>query len=90
MANRMPVRQGAYARAKGRNGWFRPRFMEFDFADADDGTPLVTLRLYSRRESLTAPLELTLPLHEWEADVLAIQLKANERRALSRGKPKAS
>jgi hypothetical protein len=46
--------------------------------------------MFSRRESATAPLELTLALHEWESHILAIQLKANEWRGLSRGKPKAS
>jgi hypothetical protein len=90
MANRLPCRHAYYARAKGRNGWFVPRVVEFDFSEHDDGTPLITLRVFSRRETAVAPLELTLALPEWESHVLAIQLKANERRAVSRGKPKAS
>ena len=90
MANRLPYRHAVYARAKGRNGWFVPRIIEFEFSDHSDGTPLITLRLFSRRESTTAPLELTVALQEWEAHVLAIQLRANERHALSRGKPRAS
>jgi hypothetical protein len=90
MAHRLACRQALYARAKGRNGWFVPRVGEFDFSTHADGTPLITLRVFSRRESTGAPLELTLALQEWEAQVLAIQLRINERRALSRGKPQAS
>jgi hypothetical protein len=90
MAHRLPCRHAQYARAKGRNGWFVPRVVEFDFAQHEDGTPLITLRLFSRRESGASPIELTLALNEWEAMVLAIQLRANERRALSRGRPRAS
>jgi hypothetical protein len=90
MAYRLPCRRAVYARAKGRNGWFVPRVAEFDFSEHGDGTPLITLRLFSRRETGAAPLELTLAVGEWEAQVLAIQLRVNERRALSRGKPQAS
>ena len=90
MAIRLPYRHATYAHAKGRNGWFVPRIIEFEFSEHGDGTPLITLRLFSRRESTTAPLELTVALQEWEAHVLAIQLRANERRALARGKPQAS
>ena len=97
MATRLPCRHALYARAKGRNGWFVPRVVEFDFSEHDDGTPLITVRLFSRRESKGAPLELTMTVSEWESHVLAIQLKINERRAargaggaLSRGKPQAS
>lgn len=80
MAQRIPVRQAVYARAKGRNGWFVPRIMEFDFSQHADGTLLLTLRIYSRRASGAAPLELTLPVSEWERQALTIQLSANEER----------
>lgn len=88
MAHRLLCRHAHYLRAKGRNGWFVPRVVEFDFSDHEDGTPLITLRLYSRRESTVSPIELTVALNEWETQVLAIQLKVNERRAISRGKPR--
>ena len=46
MVYRLPCRHVQYARAKGRNGWFVPRTVEFEFFEHDDGTPLVTLIIY--------------------------------------------
>jgi hypothetical protein len=54
--------------------------VEIEFTEHEDGTPLITLRLFSRRESQSAPIDVTVTLSEWEAKVLAIQLKANEER----------
>lgn len=89
MPRRLPYRQAAYARAKGRNGWFVPRVLEYDFSRHADGTLLITFRVYSRREAGAAPMELTLTIGEWEAQALAVQLSANEerRRARDKGKP---
>ena len=89
MADRLLCRHPRYTRAKGRNGWFVPRVIEFDFSEHEDGTPLITLRLFSRRESNVSPIELTVALAEWQAQMLAIQLKANERHATSRGRPRS-
>jgi len=80
MAQRIPYRQTMYARAKGRNGWFVPRLLEYEFSQHEDGTLLVTLRVYSRRASGSAPLELTLSIGEWERQALTVQLAANEER----------
>ncbi len=80
MRHRLPYGQPLYARAKGRNGWFVPRIIEFEFSEHEDGTPLITLRLFSRREASVAPLELTQAVNEWESQALAIQLRANEER----------
>ena len=80
MKYRLPYDQQLYARARGRNGWFVPRAMEFEFSEDRDGTPLVTLRVFSRREADAAPVELTLAVSEWESQALAIQLRANEER----------
>ena len=80
MKYRLRYSESRYARAKGRNGWFVPRIMEFEFSEYRDGTPLVTLRLFSRREAGAAPMELTLAISEWESQALAIQLRANEER----------
>lgn len=80
MRQRLTYRQPLYARAKGRNGWFVPKFMEFEFTEHADGTALVTLRLFSRRETEKAPLEMTLAVSEWEAQALAVQLQANQER----------
>jgi hypothetical protein len=80
MGHRLQVMHGQYARAKGRNGWFVPKIIEFDLAEHEDGTPLLTLRMFSRREAAASPLELTLALNEWEAHVLTIQLRANAAR----------
>jgi hypothetical protein len=81
MAYRLPCRDALYARAKGRNGWFAPKVVEFELSEHEDGTPLITLRLFSRRETSLPPVELTVSVSEWEATVLAIQLKANEERS---------
>jgi hypothetical protein len=86
MVYRLQCRHAQYARAKGRNGWFVPRIVEFEFFEHEDGTPLVTLRLFSRRESAVPPLELTIPLSEWEAHVLTIQLRANDERKKGLGR----
>jgi hypothetical protein len=58
----MPAEGGS--RSKGRNGWFTPRIVEARLHAADDGTPMITLRQYSRRapEGEGAPLECTLPM----------------------------
>jgi hypothetical protein len=86
MPHRLPCRHAFYARAKGRNGWFVPRVVEFEVAPHEDGTPLLKLRMYSRRESPSPPLEVVVALAEWEAQVLAIQLRINEeRRGWTRG-----
>jgi hypothetical protein len=79
MAHRVVYRMAAYAHARGRNGPFVPRELEFEFALHDDGTPLITIRVYSRRAG-AAPIELTMALNEWESHALAIQLTANEER----------
>jgi len=86
MAKRWPYRQASYARARGRNGWFVPRTLECEFSEHEDGTPLVTLRIYSRRVTGAAPIELTLTLVEWELQALSIQLSANEHRRKRRGR----
>jgi hypothetical protein len=80
MRHRLTYRYASYARAKGRNGWFVPRAAEFEFFEDEDGTPLIALRVFSRRKSESAPLEIVLALSEWEAQALAIQLRANEER----------
>lgn len=87
MAQRLTFRQITYARARGRNGWFVPKLMEYEFSQHPDGTPLVTIRVYSRRASGAAPLELTVAVSEWEAQALAIQLAANEERRQRRQRP---
>lgn len=53
-----------HARTKGRNGWFTPRTLEAIVHRHRDGTPLITLRQYSRRAPTRAgaPWECTLPL----------------------------
>jgi hypothetical protein len=79
MPHRITYRMAAYARARGRNGTFVPRELEFAFSLHDDGTPLITIRVYSRRAG-AAPIELTMALGEWESHALAIQLAANEER----------
>jgi hypothetical protein len=80
MAKRWPYRQPQYASARGRNGRFVPRLLECEFSEAEDGTPLITLRIYSRRETMRAPIELTIAVVDWEIQALAIQLAVNERR----------
>jgi hypothetical protein len=80
MRHRLSYRYASYARAKGRNGWFVPRAAEFEFSRHTDGTPLITLRLFSRRRTAAAPLEIVMALNEWESQALAIQLRANEER----------
>jgi hypothetical protein len=89
MAHRLPCRHALYARAKGRNGWFVPKVLEFEFSEHADGTPLISIRLFSRRESAVPPLEIVCSVAEWEAQVLAIQLKSNEeRRGRSKDHPR--
>ncbi len=80
MAQRLPYREPSYARARGRNGWFVPRVLECEFSQDEDGTPLVTIRIYSRRATGAAPIELTMSISDWEVHALAIQLGANEER----------
>lgn len=79
MKYRLPLQRTAYARAKGRNGWFSPRLAEYELSEHPDATQLVTLRLYSRREAREAPLELTLAVRDWEMQALAIQIRINEQ-----------
>lgn len=86
MAQRLSFRRVEYARARGRNGWFVPRVMEYEFSQHPDGTTLVTIRVYSRRPSGAAPLELTVAVSEWEAQALAIQLAANAERRMRRAR----
>jgi hypothetical protein len=83
---RLPYRHAAYAHARGRNGSFVPRVLEYEFSRHADGTLLVTFRVYSRREAGAAPIELSLTIGEWEAQALAIQLSANEERRRARDK----
>ena len=66
---RMDVPPGGELRSKGRNGWFTPRVIEASIHEASDGTPLITLRQYSRRAPVGegAPLECTLPLTVYRA-----------------------
>jgi hypothetical protein len=78
MKYRFTYRRPEYMRARGRNGWFSPRVIEYELSEHDDGTPLVTLRLFSRREAREAPLELTMAVSDWETQALAIQLRLNE------------
>ena len=80
MAYRLPCRDALYARAKGRNGWFAPKVVEFEFFEHEDGTPLIMLRLFSRRETALPPIELTVSASAWEAQILAIQHRAEEER----------
>lgn len=90
MAQRVSYRQPAYARARGRNGNFVPRVLEYEFSRHADGTPLITIRVYSRRVAGAAPLELTMAISEWERHALAIQLAANEERRRQRDKDNLS
>jgi len=80
MAHRVPYRETGYARGRGRNGAFIPRVLEFAFSQHEDGTPLITIRVFSRRTADAPPVELTMTLHEWEHQALTIQLSANEQR----------
>ena len=80
MRHRLTYRYASYAHARGRNGWFVPRAAEFELSEHQDGTPLIALRLFSRRKTESAPLEIVLALSEWEAQALAIQLRANDER----------
>jgi hypothetical protein len=68
---RLEVPATGYARTKGRNGWFVPRAFEVIVHRHKDGTPLVTIRQYSRRSPARAgaPSEYTLPLltYRWFA-----------------------
>ena len=79
MRYRLPYQHGGYAHAKGRNGWFVPRVVEYELTEHPDSTPLLTLRLYSRREAREAPLEFTLAVSDWEMQALAIQIRVNEQ-----------
>lgn len=96
MKHRLTHRRTEYMRARGRNGWFLPRVVEYELSEHEDGTPLVTLRLFSRREAREAPLELTMAVSDWETQALAIQLRLNEehrrreeqRRSLTHGPPR--
>jgi hypothetical protein len=60
----MDLEDDGYSRTRGRNGWFAPRIMEARIHRHRDGTPLITLRQYSRRvtASVDAPAQWTLPL----------------------------
>jgi hypothetical protein len=53
-----------HARTKGRNGSFSPRLLQAVIHRHADGTPLITIRHYSRRQPANAgaPSECTLPL----------------------------
>lgn len=79
MKYRLPYQRSAYAHAKGRNGWFTPKVVEYELSEHPDSTQLVTLRLYSRREAREAPIELTLAVNDWEMQALAIQIRINEQ-----------
>ena len=61
---RMELPPTRHARTKGRNGWFTPRLIEAIVHKHRDGTPLITLRQYSRRAPARAgaPWECTLPI----------------------------
>ncbi|HEX5479331.1 MAG TPA: hypothetical protein VFY79_06380 [Dehalococcoidia bacterium] len=80
MPERIGYRQWSYARAKGRNGWFVPRVLEYAFSRHADGTTLVTLRIYSRRAADAPPVEITMSASDWERQALAVQLGVNEDR----------
>jgi hypothetical protein len=60
----MDLAPSRHARTKGRNGWFTPRSIEAVVHKHRDGTPLITLRQYSRRAPARAgaPWECTLPI----------------------------
>lgn len=72
---RLEVPPTDYARTKGRNGWFTPRAFEVSVHRHRDGTPLVTIRQYSRRAPATAgaPSEYTLPLLTYRRFVIEIE-----------------
>jgi hypothetical protein len=84
MAHRLPCRDALYARAKGRNGWFAPKVVEFELSEHEDGTPLITVRLFSRRETALPPIELTVSVGAWEAQLQAIQQALGEERERER------
>jgi hypothetical protein len=59
---RLAIPLNHYTRTKGRNGWFKPRAIEAAVHRDADGTPLITIRQYSRRPPLGdgAPSQCTL------------------------------
>jgi hypothetical protein len=74
-----------HARTKGRNGWFTPRLFEAVIHRHRDGTPLVTIRQYSRRapSRAGAPCEYTLPLLTYRD--FAREIEAALDKALTKG-----
>lgn len=62
---RHPVNSEEYAHARGRNGEFLPRVVETQLHTHEDGTKLITFRVYSRRVGSDAPVEVTMALRDW-------------------------
>jgi hypothetical protein len=75
-----------HARTKGRNGWFTPRLLEAVVHRHRDGTPLVTIRQYSRRtpSAAGAPSEWTLPLSTYRSFAAVIEHALDEGLTTSR------
>jgi hypothetical protein len=94
-STRLELPPTRHARTKGRNGWFTPRLLEAVVHQHRDGTPLITLRQYSRRApaSAGAPWECTLPLSTYRdfasgiesaLDAIAKRRRARPRRDVAR------
>jgi hypothetical protein len=69
-----------HARTKGRSGWFTPRRFEAVFHTHRDGTPLITLRQYSRSTAAraAAPMEYTLPLFAYQHFTREVEIALDE------------
>jgi hypothetical protein len=89
-STRMELLPTRHARTKGRNGWFTPRALEAVIYTHRDGTPMITLRQFSRRTPANAgaPWESTLPVAVYRA--FARDVERELRRSLTRRRSRAS
>ncbi len=79
-STRCEVPPNKYSRTKGRNGWFTPRLLQAVIHRHRDGTPLITIRQYSRRSPTRAgaPCEYTMPLLAYRSFVRQVECALDE------------